>query len=224
MNLKKYYGPKGEYLKEHKDYLSEEQLNKDIAFLEDTLKLKKKDKILDLGCGNGRHTIELSRRGYDVSGLDFSGHLLDIAKKDAKRENLNIDFYKQDFNKINLKTKYNKIFLFFPDFRLLNLNKVLKGVSRILKEGGLFLMDYDNVFRLAHYLRENPNSGFEFDFENMIFKEKYKKEKGTKYYTAKELKDIFKNNGLKTLVIYGNYRKEKLDINSRRIILVGKKI
>ncbi len=224
MNLKKYYGSEGDYLKEHKEYLSAEQLNKDTAFLEDVLKLKKNDKVLDLGCGNGRHTIELNKKGYDVDGLDFSSHLLSIAKKDAKQEGLNIDFYKQDFNKINLKTKYDKVFLFFPDFRALNLNKLLEGVIGILNKGGLFLLDYDNVFRLVRYLQKNPNSEFEFDFEKMEFNEKGEKGKGVRYYISTELEKLFDDSGLKVLSVYGNYNEEKLDLNSKRIILVGKKI
>ena len=97
MDLKKYYGSKGSYLKEHISYFSEEQLKKDVDFLVDVLSLKKKDKILDLACGHGRHTIELKRRGFDIDGLDFSSYLLKTAEDYARQENLQIKFYKQKF-------------------------------------------------------------------------------------------------------------------------------
>ena len=103
MNPKQYYSSKGHYLKEHKKYFSRRQLEKDVDFLIDALKLKKTDRILDLACGHGRHTIELKKRGLNIEGLDFSSHLLKIAEEQAKQENLKINFYKQDIHKINLQ-------------------------------------------------------------------------------------------------------------------------
>lgn len=224
MNLKKYYGSQGKYLKEHKNYFSEEQLQKDIDFLIDVLNLKKKDKILDLACGHGRHTIELKKRGFDIDGLDFSEHLLHVATKTAKQEGLQINFYNQDIHNINLKAKYDKIFLFFSEFGLFDANKVLKNVSIILKTNGLFLLDCDNVFRLTQYLIKHPKAPYNFDFNNMELKERQKNSPKVRYYIVPELKSLFQNNGLKVISIYGNYAKNNLDINSKRIILIGKKI
>jgi len=223
MDHKKYYSSQGNYLKEHKKYFSKKQLQQDVGFLINVLSLNKKDKILDLACGHGRHVIELKKRQFDIEGLDFSSHLLKIAKKDAKRENLQINFYRQDINNLKLKTKYDKIFLFFSEFGLFNAHKVLKNVAKILKPGGLFLLDCDNVFRLIQYLIKHPKAPYEFDFVNMKLKEKRKNSKGVKYYTVPELEKLFKNNKLKITSIYGNYLKDSLDINSKRIIIIGKK-
>ncbi|MEA2089060.1 MAG: methyltransferase domain-containing protein [Patescibacteria group bacterium] len=224
MNLKKYYSSRGKYLKEHKNYFSEEQLQKDVNFLIDVLNLKKKDKILDLACGHGRHTIELKKRGFDIDGLDFSGHLLNVAKEKSKQERLQINFYNQDIHNINLKVKYDKIFLFFSEFGLFDANKVLKNVSKILKINGLFLLDCDNVFRLIQYLIKHPKAPYNFDFNNMELKEKQKNSPNIRYYVVPELKNFFQNNGFKVIIAYGDYKKNGLDINSKRIILVGKKI
>lgn len=222
---KRYYGSRGKYLKEHKTYFSEKQLQNDVAFLIDALNLKKKDKILDLACGHGRHTIELKKRGFDIDGLDFSDYLLKIAKDRAKQEDLQIKFYKQDIHNMNLKTKYDKVFLFFSDFELFDANKALKNVSKILKINGLFLLDCDNVFRLIRYLKEHPKFPDKFDFNNMELKGKQKdSQEVRRYYIAPELKNLFQNNGLKVVSIYGNYAKDDLDANSKRIILIGKKI
>lgn len=223
-NLKKYYSAHGIYLKEHKKYFSKKQLQKDVDFIIDVLNLNKKDKILDLACGHGRHSIEIAKRGFDVDGLDFSGYLLKIAKEHAKRENLQINFYKRNIHKINFKTKYDKIFLFFSEFGLFDAKKVLKNVVKILKIKGLFLLDCDNVFRLIQYLIKHPESPYKFDFVNMELKERQKDSRGVRYYTIPELKKLFKNRGLKVISIYGNYEKEGLNINSKRIIIIGKKI
>lgn len=224
MNLKQYYGVKSSYLKEHKNYFSEMQLKKDVDFLIGVLKLKKTDKILDLACGHGRHTIELKKKGFNIEGLDFSDYLIKIAKECAKKENLQINFYKQDIHKINLKTKYDKIFLFFSEFGLFEAERILKNVAGILKNNGLFLLDCDNVFRVIKYLEKHPRAPYKFDFIKMELKEKRKNNKGVRYYTFTELKKMFNDNKFQISFVYGNYEKEKLDINSRRMIIVGKKL
>jgi ubiquinone/menaquinone biosynthesis C-methylase UbiE len=224
MSLRRYYGPKGPYLKEHKEYFTPEQLQKDVNFLIKALRLKKKDKILDIACGNGRHTIELKKRGYNIDGLDFSGYLIRIARKRAKQENLEINFYTQDMHKINLKKKYDKIFLFFSDFRTLDADEVLKNVTKIMEKKGMFLLDCDNVFRVIAYLKENSKAPYKFDFIKMeLLTDRDCGNKGVRYYTFPEFKRMFDNNNLFILSIYGNYDMEKLDINSQRIIIIGNK-
>ena len=223
MDLKEYYGSNGNYLTEHQEYFSKQQLQADISFLVDVLELSKKDKILDLACGHGRHTIELAKRGFDVDGLDFSNTLLQLARKEAEQEKLAINFYEQDIHKIDLETKYEKMFLFFSEFGLFDANKVLCGIVKVLKKDGLFLLDCDNVFRLIQYLLKHPDSPYKFDFVKMELKEKDKFGQGVKYYIISELEQLFNNHGLKIRSIYGNYLKDDLDIYSKRIILVGQK-
>lgn len=224
MDLKKYYSARGDYLKEHKNYFSKKQLQKDVDFIIDAMELKKEDKILDIACGHGRHAIELAKRDFNADGLDFSDYLLKLAKKYAKRESLQINFYKQDIRNINIKNKYDKIFLFFSEFGLFDAEKVLKNISKILKTNGLFLLDCDNIFRLIQYLIKRPKIPYRFDFINMELKEKQKNSRGVKYYIVPELKKMFADHNLKVISMYGNYDKQSLDINSKRIILIGRKI
>ena len=54
-------------------------------FIEEELKSDKTLKILDVGCGTGRHTIELSKRGYNVTGIDLSESQLARAKEKAEK-------------------------------------------------------------------------------------------------------------------------------------------
>lgn len=224
MSLKQYYGSKGSYLKEHKEYFSSKQLKKDVDFLVKSLKLKKGDKILDIACGNGRHTIELKKRGYDIDGLDFSGYLIRVAQKQAEQENLEINFYTQDIHKIDLKKKYNKIFLFFSDLRMLDIDQALRNITKIMEENGMFLLDCDNVFRVISYLKENPKAPYKFDFIKMeLTVDRDHHNKGVRYYTFPELKRMFIDNNLFVSSVYGNYDTKKLNINSRRMIIVGKK-
>ena len=223
MNLKKYYNSK-KYLKEHHKYFSEKQLQKDVDFLVNALNLKKGDKILDLCCGHGRHTIELKKRGFSIDGLDFSKYLLRIAKTNAKRENLKINFYQQDIHSINIENKYDKIFLFFSEFGLFDPDIVLSNVVKLLKNQGIFLLDFDNVFRLVQKLAKSQKSDYEFDVMNMELKEKGNKKRwGVRYYTFSELKLLLNKAGLKIDKAFGDYNGSSLTIASRRMIVRTKK-
>lgn len=181
--IQKYYGKNGVYLKEHKDYFSDQNLKRDAEFIIQALKLTKNDKCLDLQCAQGRITVELASRGYNVDGLDLSKYMVDLAKKSAKKKNLNIDFFIQDINDLKLPAKYTKVLLFFPDWTDLDFEKVMPNISKIIK-------------------------------------------RGDRYYTFPELENIFRQNGLKIIAIYGNWtiQNSGYNYNSPRLRIVAKKI
>jgi len=52
-------------------------------FLEKEIDFNKELKIIDIGCGTGRHSIELSKRGYSITGIDLSESLLQKAREKA---------------------------------------------------------------------------------------------------------------------------------------------
>jgi 2-polyprenyl-3-methyl-5-hydroxy-6-metoxy-1,4-benzoquinol methylase len=56
--------------------------------------------VLDLCCGPGRHAVELARRGFQVTGVDACGFLLDRAAEHAARANLTADWVKQDMRRL----------------------------------------------------------------------------------------------------------------------------
>ena len=68
-------------------------------FIEDELSHNKSLKILDVGCGTGRHAIELTKRGYAVTGIDFSESQLNRAMEKAENQHLKIDF-QQQYNRV----------------------------------------------------------------------------------------------------------------------------
>ena len=60
--------------------VSDEQTQQEVDFLEQQLELAPKSKILDVPCGGGRHSVELVRRGYQVTGLDYSKEFMEEAR------------------------------------------------------------------------------------------------------------------------------------------------
>ena len=224
MNLKQYYGPRGRYLSEHKKYFSAAQLKIDLRFIISVLKLKKTDKILDLACGHGRHLVALAKKGFDIDGVDFSAHLLSIARKQMLAAGVQVKFFRQDVERLKLPNRYDKIFLFFSEFGLFNAQKFLSRIARHLKPGGLFLLDTDNVFRLINHLKKHPKSRYTFDPTTMELKEKGGGKLKVRYYILPELEQLLIKNGLRITSVYGGYRREPLDINARRQIIVAKKV
>ncbi|MEJ7677887.1 MAG: class I SAM-dependent methyltransferase [Segetibacter sp.] len=65
-------------------------------FIENEINHDKAASIIDIGCGTGRHSLELAKRGYSVVGIDLSQSLLDKAREKAANGRLNIPFLHHD--------------------------------------------------------------------------------------------------------------------------------
>src|SRR5690606_2520983 len=70
----------------------------------ETLALKPEEAVLDLCCGQGRHALELARRGFRVEGLDRSHYLIQRAKSQARKEALKVKFKEGDVRKLPYPT------------------------------------------------------------------------------------------------------------------------
>jgi len=108
--------------------------------------LKKHDvkRVLDLGCGSGRHLIYLAKRGFDVFGLDISKHGVKIAKTWLKREGLKANLrigniyeklpYKNNFFDAIISTQT------LHHGKIGEIRKLIKEMERILKPNGLIFI------------------------------------------------------------------------------------
>ena len=80
-------------------------------FIEQEIGFNKSIKILDVGCGTGRHAIELSKRGYNVKGIDLSDSQLARAKVKAEQQGLNIDFLKYDARDLPFNNEFDLVIM-----------------------------------------------------------------------------------------------------------------
>jgi len=120
---------------------------REVDFLEQVLKLEKPWPILDLCGGQGRHSLELSRRGFqDVTVLDYSKVLIDLGSERAQREGLNTRFVRKDARDTGLPSKRFKVIIViansFGYFVEEGENeKILCEAFRLLKPKGSLLLD-----------------------------------------------------------------------------------
>ena len=139
------------YLNTYVDTVTPELTKLQITFLLKRLQLKKGAEILDLACGHGRHAIELAKRGYKVTGLDFSKHFIDIAKKEAEVKGVKVNFVRGDMRNLSFVNKFDAITNMFTSFGYFDDESdnelVLRKISRALKPKGKFLIDINNGMR-----------------------------------------------------------------------------
>src|SRR5512133_2802618 len=97
MNKKQWYEALFEdYAKKYDAEVFTRGTEGECDFIENELKFNKSLKILDVGCGTGRHSIELTKRGYRITGIDLSDSQLALAREKAAKANVPIEFLKLD--------------------------------------------------------------------------------------------------------------------------------
>src|SRR5215471_15524243 len=119
----------------------------EVDLLIGSVGLQRNDRILDLCCGQGRHSLELARRGFPhVTGLDRSRYLIRLARKRAKQANLQVSFHEGDARRFRLgDIEFHCVCLLGNSFGYFERPEddlaVLEAVSRALASGGSLVMD-----------------------------------------------------------------------------------
>lgn len=135
------YADAYDYIYQDKNY------SKECDYLEAIFKKNKyKPKtILDLGCGTGGHALILAQRGYQITGVDQSARMLEIADRKAKAGKLKINYREGDITKISMKQKYDAVISMFAVMSYQITNSAIAAVCQLAKKslnpGGLFLFD-----------------------------------------------------------------------------------
>lgn len=101
--------------------------------------------IINYGCGTGRHDIELSKLGYQCTGIDMSPLMIDIAKENAKEKARDIDFSVADIRQFEPKQKYDAAISLFHVMSYQNKNDDIlasfQSARKAVDKDGLFLFD-----------------------------------------------------------------------------------
>ena len=104
----------------------------------------KNTKILDLGCGGGLVSESLSRLGAKVTGIDFVGNNINIAKHHSIKSKLKIDYIHGDIEKIKMNKKFDLIIMFEILEHVNNWKKLLLKIDKNLKKDGKIIISTIN--------------------------------------------------------------------------------
>jgi D-alanine-D-alanine ligase len=135
-----------------------EVTRQEVDYIESALNLQRSSPILDLCGGQGRHALELCRRGYGrVTVLDYSDYLLQTGQQAAAQQNLEAQFIQGDARDTGLEPEsFASVIVMGGSFGYFvqdaENQKILDESFRILKPGGTFLLDLpDKGYVRAHF-------------------------------------------------------------------------
>jgi len=198
-------------------------------FIEKELNYDKSLKIIDIGCGTGRHAIELTKRGYAVTGIDLSESQLKKARKKAERENLKIEFLKHDARSLPFENQFDVAIMLceggFPLMETDEMNfEILKNATKSLKSSAKFIFTTLNgLFPLFNSIDNFHETGTKEEgaqyksdsFDLMTMRDynvttftdddgnEHKIECNERYYMPSEIKWLLKSLGFDKIDIFG---------------------
>lgn len=203
-------------------------------------------RLLDLGCGRGRHSITFAEKGYRVTGIDLSGEAIQKAEENASAKGLSeIEFVVGDMREplpqtfdvvVNLFTSFG----YFEDDS--ENRKVLAAVAAMLQKGGIFIIDYlnQNLARKDLVPEENGSyDGLQYQIERKItdgvilkkimfsgddIKGRVQYYERVKLYGYDWFHKEFRRMGFEIFKCYGDYYGNKFyEETSPRLLIIAKK-
>ena len=133
-----------------------EDTRRQVDFLVDKLELKGDERILDLACGFGRHSIELAARGFSVVGVDITKEYIDYANQTVRQENLDAEFILSDIRDVSFVNEFDVVInmgdgaIGYLENDTENL-KIFDIVAKALKPKGKHFMDIMNADYAEHH-------------------------------------------------------------------------
>lgn len=106
--------------------------------------IKPGSNILDLGCGPGLYAERLAKKGHYVTGVDFSKHSIDYARKERDKNLSNIHYINENYLNLVFENEFDLVMMIYCDFGALipeERNSMIEIIRRALKPKGLFLFD-----------------------------------------------------------------------------------
>jgi len=216
---------------------------RETDFLVEELALPKGSRILDIGCGTGRHAIELAKHGYILTGVDISSGMLAEAEATANDEGIEIELVNSDAAEYRSEPVFDAaICLCEGAFCLLGEEDdpherdltVLRNIFAALKPGGKFIMTALNGYMpIRHYSQDEIDRGI---FDPVTLVETHLMEMDgseeilvvrERSYTSPELVLLFRIAGFKVDNVWGgtagNWGRRPLDLDEMEVMITARK-
>jgi len=219
---------------------------KEVEFILEEIKLPRGSLILDIGCGTGRHTVELARRGYQVTGVDISSGMLVEAEKAAREAQVEVEWIEADATQFISTRQFDAaICLCEGAFGLLSMDDdpiehglaILRNVHAALKPGAQFILTTLNGLRkVRRFTQDDVERGL-FDPVAMVEvltmewdtpegkRSVVARERG---YVPTELAMLFYQAGFEVEHIWGGtagkWGRRKIDLDEIEVMIVARKV
>lgn len=236
-----------EFFDEHAAIYDENEFTKntvrEVDFLLEELAIPAGGAVLDIGCGTGRHTIELARRGYAVTGLDLSSAMLAKAAAAAEAAGAKVNLVRADATRFSLPATYDAaICLCEGAMGLLGLQDdpteqplaILRNVSRCLKPHGKALFTVLNATAMIRKYQNEDVAAGRFDPATLVESSEYPPRDGLppvpvreRAFLPSEFRLLLRLAGLETLHLWGgtagNWGRRALDLDEIEFMAVARK-
>jgi SAM-dependent methyltransferase len=198
-------------------------------------------KMLDIGCGRGRHAVHLSKKGFDVTGIDLSEESIEY---DKQFETANLHFFVHDMRDVFKVDHFDYVFNLFSSFGYFDNgednSKTIDAHAQALKTNGKLVLDYMNAAKVCSYFVPSETKvveGIKFSVKKKLERGKIIKQisftdKGQDYVFREELsilylddfRKLLSNYNLKIANTFGDYSLNTFDRNkSDRLIIIAEK-
>jgi len=217
----------------------------EVDYMLALVKIPGKAHVLDLCCGVGRHSLELARRGFKVTGVDRTQVYLIQAEQQAEQEGLKIEFVQEDMRNFCRPDSFDLVINLFTSFGYFEDieedRQVARNIHGSLKSGGTLLMDMSGKEIVArdfrehdwhevdgvYWLEERKITG---DWDRIwnhwiMFKDGKRFENiiCPRLYSAVELSTLLRESGFQKLNVYGGFDGSPYDNHAKRLVMVAQK-
>lgn len=225
---------------------TQQMTDDEVAFLVSVFNLPKGSKILDLPCGTGRHSLELSRHGYNMTAIDLSDEFIDSLKKKVAAQKLSIKVIHANILSLELQDSFDGAFCIgnsfgyftYPDMQIFiqKVSNLLKPNARWIINSGLMAESF-----LAKFIKEKTYEllGMRMHINNdydewnsclltTLTYVKNDKEEVRQFkhhvYTIAETIRMLKNVGFRTTALYNSTNQELYKLGDAEVFLVAEKL
>jgi len=223
-----------------------EMTETEADFLADALELHPGSRVLDVPCGNGRHSIALAKRGCIVTGVDLSSQFIERARASAVVAHVEPEFKCADMRELPCHAEFDGAFCFGNSFGYLDhegTSAFLSAVAESLRPGGRFVIetgiaaesilpklqdrswvDAGDILFLSLRSYNLAESRLEIEYTFIRDGVRQMRPAATYVYTVAEMRRMLAAAGLATEAMYGAFDKRPYELGSPRLLLIARRL